>query len=335
MFFLIFNIAPALVYAEDKDNRTPDEIRQDIIDLAMDNLGDPYTWGASGPNTSDCSGFVNYVLTEVGFDGFEANLGHGPTSRDQFAVKVDLLDVDPQDLAENNDRYLLPGDLLFLKDPYTNQIIHVGIYIGNGLTIEQGGLEHEVNIKPLSRWSAAAFWAGAGRVKTNLWPNNSRGTDNDASFDTDGQNVSTYNGVNYTEWGAGYSDDYSNDGELSNVNIRVGSVSVSYEIGRFTVDTWGGDKGVIPIVIAIDQYGPNSFLELTYEIIDTILRFAFTFLVLAVVYSGFLYLSSGGSERKILLARNSLKYIVVGLVILVASLMVKGGIQAVEYLVNV
>lgn len=326
---ILLTFSPLLSLAE--DNRDPDEIRQDIIDLAMDNLGDPYTWGASGPDTSDCSGFVNYVYTSVGFDGFESSLfnSHGPTSRDQFATKVDLLNVDPNDLADNNDRYLLPGDLLFLRDPRTNQIYHVGIYIGNGLTIEQGGLEHEVNIKPLSRWSAPKYWAGAGRVKTNLWPNDSRGTDDDASFSTSGYDVNNYAGANYSQWRS------RGDESVRDIDVALGSTKFSFQINRFVVDEWGGDQGVIPITITINEYGPDSFLQLSYNIIDTILRFAFTFLILAVVYSGFLYVLSGGSERKILRARNSLKYIVVGMVILVAALMIKGGIQAVEYLLDV
>lgn len=34
----------------------------DVINEAKKHLGKPYVWGAAGPNSFDCSGYVSYVL---------------------------------------------------------------------------------------------------------------------------------------------------------------------------------------------------------------------------------------------------------------------------------
>ena len=37
-------------------------VRDQIIAFAQRKLGSPYVWGATGPNSFDCSGFVGYVF---------------------------------------------------------------------------------------------------------------------------------------------------------------------------------------------------------------------------------------------------------------------------------
>lgn len=76
------------------------------VSRAYSKLGSPYVWGATGPNTFDCSGFVGYCLT-------------GSTSRwctsSSFAGYPAV--SDPQ-----------PGDVCYKPG-------HVGIYIGGGQMI--------------------------------------------------------------------------------------------------------------------------------------------------------------------------------------------------------
>lgn len=82
-----------------------------IVNLAKQEVGKPYVWGGTGPDSFDCSGLVQYVYAKYG-----VNLPR--TTYDQ--VKVG------QTVAMNN---LQPGDLLFWGSataPY-----HVAIYIGN------------------------------------------------------------------------------------------------------------------------------------------------------------------------------------------------------------
>jgi cell wall-associated NlpC family hydrolase len=80
------------------------------VNAAMAQLGDPYVWAASGPNSFDCSGLVQYAYAAAGISlphssGSQAKAGQA-VSRDQ----------------------LQPGDIIAFYSP----VSHVGIYIGNG-----------------------------------------------------------------------------------------------------------------------------------------------------------------------------------------------------------
>lgn len=83
-----------------------------IVDYAYQFLGCPYVYGATGPSTFDCSGFVQYVFKNA------AGVSLPRTTYDQINVGVAVSYDDLQ-----------PGDLVF---PHTG---HVGIYIGGGQMI--------------------------------------------------------------------------------------------------------------------------------------------------------------------------------------------------------
>jgi cell wall-associated NlpC family hydrolase len=85
------------------------------VDTALAQRGDPYVWGAAGPDAFDCSGLTMYAWGKAG-----VSLPH--QSADQYSHGTHV----PADLA-----YLKPGDLLFFYSP----IHHVAIYIGNGLQV--------------------------------------------------------------------------------------------------------------------------------------------------------------------------------------------------------
>lgn len=88
---------------------------QQIVEYAKTYLGCKYVYGASGPNTFDCSGFTMYV-----FKNFGVTLSHSATAQSKKGTYVS---------KEN----LQPGDLVFFKDYQTGDGIgHCGIYIGNG-----------------------------------------------------------------------------------------------------------------------------------------------------------------------------------------------------------
>lgn len=87
---------------------------QAAVDLARHELGDPYVWGAAGPNAFDCSGLVQYVYRQL-----DVNLPHSSAMQSTIGDRVGSLDQ-----AE-------PGDLLFFYSP----VGHVGIYVGNGRMI--------------------------------------------------------------------------------------------------------------------------------------------------------------------------------------------------------
>ena len=85
----------------------------EIIKTARDFLGTPYVWGGIGKGGYDCSGFVNKVFAENGYD-------IPRVSRDQFKVGV-----------KTRGYNLDTGDLVFfVSKPGETRITHVGIYVG-------------------------------------------------------------------------------------------------------------------------------------------------------------------------------------------------------------
>ncbi|OAT79292.1 LysM peptidoglycan-binding domain-containing C40 family peptidase [Desulfotomaculum copahuensis] len=74
--------------------------------------GKRYVYGASGPNSFDCSGFTRYVFQSAGI-----SLPHNAAEQYQYGRYV------PRD-------DLKPGDLVFFSS-YGRGIDHVGIYAGN------------------------------------------------------------------------------------------------------------------------------------------------------------------------------------------------------------
>ena len=99
-----------------------------LISEAEKHLGKPYVWGAKGPNSFDCSGFVYYVFSQ-----FNIILNTPTTTQVGYGSYV----------AYNN---LQKGDLVFFNDTYDgSNPTHVGIYIGNGKMIHCGdyGVEYK------------------------------------------------------------------------------------------------------------------------------------------------------------------------------------------------
>ncbi len=91
-----------------------------VVSRAYSQLGKPYEWGASGPNSFDCSGFVGYCLT-----GSYSRIGTTTTFMGWTRVS------NPQ-----------PGDVV------TNAN-HCGIYIGNGQMIHAPHTGDVVKIGPV------------------------------------------------------------------------------------------------------------------------------------------------------------------------------------------
>jgi cell wall-associated NlpC family hydrolase len=88
----------------------PSQAAQVAVDTALAQVGDPYVWGASGPNAFDCSGLTQYAYSAAG-----VSLPHSSRSQSGMGQAV------------SGDQ-LQPGDLLFYYSPTS----HVAMYIGNG-----------------------------------------------------------------------------------------------------------------------------------------------------------------------------------------------------------
>ncbi len=81
-----------------------------VVTYAYSRLGKPYEWGASGPDSFDCSGLTMWCYAQVG-------IGLPHSSSAQYGVGTHI--------SRDN---LQPGDLVFFGNP----IHHVGLYIGGG-----------------------------------------------------------------------------------------------------------------------------------------------------------------------------------------------------------
>ena len=91
-----------------------------IVSRAYSQLGKPYVWGACGPSSFDCSGFVSYCLT-----GSYTRLGTTLTFMEWTRVS------NPQ-----------PGDVV-------TTATHCGIYIGNGQMIHAPHTGDVVKVGPV------------------------------------------------------------------------------------------------------------------------------------------------------------------------------------------
>ncbi|MGY1741013.1 MULTISPECIES: NlpC/P60 family protein [unclassified Blastococcus] len=83
---------------------------QVAVDTALAQVGDPYVWGAGGPNSFDCSGLTQYAYAAAG-----VSLPHSSRMQSQMGTAVSRSE-------------LQPGDLIFYYSP----VSHVSMYVGNG-----------------------------------------------------------------------------------------------------------------------------------------------------------------------------------------------------------
>ena len=103
-----------------------------ILETAYTKLGSPYKWGATGPNSFDCSGFTSWVYRQHGI-----SLSRTAQAQSQGGVAVDRSN-------------LQPGDLVFFGSG-TGRITHVGIYVGDGKMIHSPQTGDVVKISALHK----------------------------------------------------------------------------------------------------------------------------------------------------------------------------------------
>jgi cell wall-associated NlpC family hydrolase len=109
------------------------------IQVAREQLGKPYQWGAAGPDSFDCSGLTMYAWGHAG-----VSLPHSAADQQGMGTPVSQSD-------------LQPGDLVFFGSP----AYHVALYIGNGMIIHAPTSGDVVKIVSLSDMPD---YSGARRV---------------------------------------------------------------------------------------------------------------------------------------------------------------------------
>jgi cell wall-associated NlpC family hydrolase len=116
-----------------------------MLSAAESRIGDPYVWGAAGPDAFDCSGLVQWSFRQAGIV--------------MPRVAADQARTGPSVPVSQ----LQPGDLLFYHtDPTApDYISHVAIYLGGGRMLQAPQTGMDVEIVPADLGSG---FAGAVRV---------------------------------------------------------------------------------------------------------------------------------------------------------------------------
>lgn len=122
----------------------PSERAAVLLAAAKAQLGKPYVWGATGPDSFDCSGLTRWAYAA-------ARLSLPRTSRQQWGAGMHPPLSDLQ-----------PGDLLFWGTDPTNPatIHHVAIYAGGGLMVAAPHTGAVVQVQPVY----ASGYVGATRL---------------------------------------------------------------------------------------------------------------------------------------------------------------------------
>ncbi|MBC5646959.1 C40 family peptidase [Christensenella tenuis] len=108
-----------------------------FIDVAMAQVGKPYSLGAKGPDAFDCSGFIYYALKESG-NGIGYMTSSGWANSGYTSVGWD-------DLQR--------GDIVCVSG-------HVAIYLGGGQVIDASSSQNAIVVRGLGSWFQSRFICG-------------------------------------------------------------------------------------------------------------------------------------------------------------------------------
>ncbi|MGY1606354.1 MULTISPECIES: C40 family peptidase [unclassified Geodermatophilus] len=117
----------------------PTGAAQVAVDTALAQVGDRYVYGATGPDSFDCSGLTSFAYKAAG-----VSIPRTSKAQSTFGTAVAKAD-------------LQPGDLVFFYSP----VSHVGMYIGNGQMVHASTASKPVAVVDLDSMPS---YAGARRV---------------------------------------------------------------------------------------------------------------------------------------------------------------------------
>ncbi|WP_038169508.1 C40 family peptidase [Tomitella biformata] len=98
------------------------------LQVALTRIGTPYVWGATGPDSFDCSGLVQWAYKQVGIN----------TPRTALQQSLGGTPVEQKDI--------LPGDVV----TFYGDVSHVGIYAGNGMMVHASTFGVPVKVQEIS-----------------------------------------------------------------------------------------------------------------------------------------------------------------------------------------
>lgn len=118
-----------------------------IINLAKQQLGKPYIYGAAGPNSFDCSGLTSWLYRSFGY-----TIQRGAAAQTSNGYSVSKAN-------------LRPGDLVFFSNESSGgRVGHVGIYIGDGQIIHASTPQLGVRTDSLNSSWFINHYMGARRI---------------------------------------------------------------------------------------------------------------------------------------------------------------------------
>lgn len=109
----------------------------DLVSIAYAYIGAPYISGANGPYGFDCSGFVQYVYSQVGIS----------VSRSSYTQAYDGVGVS---YAEAQ-----PGDILSWG--HNGTVTHSALYVGNGMMIHATNPSQGVMLSSVAGWENGSY----------------------------------------------------------------------------------------------------------------------------------------------------------------------------------
>lgn len=169
-FFLVGN---QLVKADNTSNYN------NVYNVATSKLGSSYAFGAKGPDSFDCSGYLQYIFS----NGMGANIGRNTQDQYENSIKIDASEAQP-------------GDIVFFGSD-VNSIYHDGMYIGNNQMIDaqNSGVIIENIYSPW--WNVVAFGRPTALTNNNQKENTSTNQENNTNQDVQEDNQAPANKIKY------------------------------------------------------------------------------------------------------------------------------------------
>ncbi|MGB3354339.1 MAG: peptidoglycan hydrolase RipC [Mycobacterium sp.] len=99
-----------------------------VVQAALTRVGSPYSWGATGPNSFDCSGLIKWAFLQSG-----KSLPRSSQALAEGGQPVAVTDLQPGDIVT------------FYAD-----VSHAGIYIGDGMMVHASTYGTPVKVAPIS-----------------------------------------------------------------------------------------------------------------------------------------------------------------------------------------
>ena len=123
------------------------DLRSQVVSYAMQFLGRPYVYGASGSSSFDCSGFTSYVYRNFGY-----SLNRSAAGQYSNGTAIDQSQMQPGDL------------ILWRAYGSSSTATHVGIYIGNDQYIHASSTGGQVTIDDMDYGSNARYVVGVRQI---------------------------------------------------------------------------------------------------------------------------------------------------------------------------